>query len=61
MSESDKMVAAIYAAAVFAKEPTATLDVFIASYEGCLQTLSARDVAAKEAATQRQIDTWQKN
>ncbi len=60
MSDSNKMVAAIYAAAAAAKEPSMALDEFLVNYEGCLKELEDRAAATKAKAAERALDSWTK-
>jgi hypothetical protein len=46
MSDSDKIVAAIFAASAMRKESVVTLDKFIVEYEGCLHRLAENEAGA---------------
>ena len=59
MDESEKVVAAIYAAKVTWNEP-ANLNAFLGHYEACVNALAERQAAAKRAESERDIETWNK-
>ena len=59
MDNTDKIVAAIYAATTARNEP-AKLHDFLEHYEECLTALGERRAAAKEAEVDRSIETMRK-
>jgi hypothetical protein len=56
MEDTEKIVAAIYAAKATWSEPT-NLSSFLGHYEACIAALGERRAAAKEAALDRSIQT----
>jgi hypothetical protein len=59
MDETEKIVAAIYAATVTWNEPK-NLSDFLGHYEACIAALGVRRAAAKEAEVDRSIETMKK-
>jgi 4-alpha-glucanotransferase len=60
MDDTDRLVAAIFAATMIGKHDNPTLVDFWTSYDACLKEAKARETRAREAASQMTAETLAK-
>jgi hypothetical protein len=62
MDETDKLVAAIFAATMTARLQIAKVEDFLAHYDACLDVMRRRQAAGGAIANDRALDTfWQRH
>ena len=62
MNETDRLVAALFAATMTARLQIAKVEDFLGHYEACLDVMRRREAAGGGAAVDRTLDTfWQRS
>jgi len=60
MNDTDKLVAAIFAASMLKGGDAPRIADFLTHYDACLSALSEREDMAKKEVARKHMDTWKK-
>jgi hypothetical protein len=62
MDETDRLVAAVFAATMTARLQVAKIDDFFGYYDGCLEVMRRREAVGSAGAPDRTLETfWSRN